>query len=91
LHGSVRRTAIKRFSDNPDKFKPERTPNPHIGFGKGIHYCLGAPFAKLETQIALSVIFDRAQNVEFSSNELEPFYSGSLNGLKSFPVTVTPP
>lgn len=77
--------------EDPDEFKPERSPNRHIAFGKGIHYCLGAPLAKLETKIALSVLFERANDVEFSMTDLEPFYSGSLNGPKQFPVTVTPP
>jgi cytochrome P450 len=41
------------FSD-PETLAIERSPNPHLGFGKGPHYCLGAPLARLETEIALN-------------------------------------
>lgn len=47
------------FFDNPDQFDISRTPNQHLGFGKGIHYCLGAPLARMETKLALTTLFDR--------------------------------
>lgn len=45
--------------DNPELFDIARSPNKHLGFGQGIHYCLGAPLARLETRIALSTLLAR--------------------------------
>lgn len=43
-----------REDEQPDnKFEPERTPNCHLAFGKGIHYCLGAPLALLKGEIII--------------------------------------
>jgi cytochrome P450 len=43
----------------PDVFKPNRVPNPHVSFGAGIHFCVGAPLARLEMLIAFEVLFAR--------------------------------
>lgn len=44
---------------DPDKFIPDRSPNRHVGFGQGIHMCLGAPLARMETQLAAKAILER--------------------------------
>ncbi len=43
----------------PDALAVEREPNAHVGFGKGVHYCLGAPLARLEADVALSTLLRR--------------------------------
>ena len=50
--------------DAPDRLDLARNPNPHIAFGAGIHYCLGAPLAKLELQIAFTTVLRRLPRLE---------------------------
>lgn len=47
-----------RFPE-PDRLDPARSPNPHVSFGGGLHFCLGAPLARLELQEAFAVLFER--------------------------------
>jgi cytochrome P450 len=57
LLGSANRDEAK-FATAAD-FVPLRAPNPHVSFGAGIHFCVGAPLARLEMQTALRVLFER--------------------------------
>ena len=65
--GSANRDA-KQFVE-PDRFDITRDPNPHIAFGHGPHFCLGAPLARLEARIALEDLFARLDNVRLASDE----------------------
>lgn len=73
--------------DNPETFDPDRKPNPHLGFGFGIHFCLGAPLARLEGQIALENILSRLHNIQFTHEKLTPIPSPFVFGVKGYPIT----
>lgn len=70
----------------PDTFDLGRTPNPHLTFGRGIHFCLGAPLARLEGQIALRQLIERFPNVRLADAKTEWHDSLILRGIKSIPV-----
>ncbi|RRJ31420.1 cytochrome P450 [Halocatena pleomorpha] len=74
--------------DNPDEFLPERSPNRHIAFGTGVHYCLGAPLARLEAGVALSTLFDRYDTIELRDDQFQPVSSPIVYGLESLPLHV---
>lgn len=71
--------------DAPDEFRSERSPNRHIAFGKGIHYCLGAPLARVEADVALEALFERFDVVEPTEATKKPVPSQILYGLESLP------
>jgi cytochrome P450 len=60
--GSANRDAMV-FSD-PDVFDIARKPNPHLGFGQGVHYCLGANLARLELRVLFEELLDRFSSVQ---------------------------
>ena len=68
LLGSANRDDAK--FPHPDIFLPARAPNPHVSFGAGIHFCIGAPLARLEMQTALRILFERLPNLQLSGNAL---------------------
>lgn len=74
--------------DDPERFDPDRNPNPHMTFGRGIHVCLGAPLARLETRTVLRVFFDRISDVCVTTDERTPIMSPTLWGLESLPISV---
>jgi cytochrome P450 len=75
---------------NADQFDITRQPNPHIAFGYGIHYCLGAPLARLEGKIALAAISQRLHNLQRADDAPLDFMPGMLlNGVTHLPVTFT--
>ena len=67
-------------------FVPLRSPNPHVSFGAGIHYCVGAPLARLEMQTALRVLFERLPRLQLEGTAR---YRDTwhFHALESLPVT----
>ena len=71
--------------DAPDAFRVDRSPNPHIGFGIGEHFCLGANLARLEIRIALEKLVPRLAHVELAG-PMERMRSSFLGGVKRMPI-----
>jgi cytochrome P450 len=72
----------------PDRLDLARMPNRHITFGKGIHFCLGAPLARLEAKTALNEILQRYRTITItrSPEELEWIDAMVMRGVRSLPV-----
>ena len=75
----------------PDRLDCQRQNNRHLAFGLGIHYCLGAPLARLEGKVALSLLFGRFPHLRLKTPAAHlPWRSGVLfRGLKQLPVSWT--
>lgn len=72
---------------NPHRLDITRAPNNHLAFGGGIHYCLGAPLARLEGQIAIKTLLERLPTLKLETDI--PIYVDNylLRGLKTLPVS----
>lgn len=81
-------TDPRQFPD-PEVLNITRQDNHHLAFGKGIHYCLGAPLARLEGQIALDTLLRRLPHLKLASDpeQLTWTQDFSLRGLTALPVT----
>ncbi|MZE80476.1 cytochrome P450 family protein [Streptomyces xinghaiensis] len=80
-----------RFTD-PDALDLSRTDNPHLGYGHGIHYCLGAPLARLEARTALAALLRRLPDLRLAADPAELRWRGGLimRGLRTLPVEFAP-
>ncbi|MGW0912438.1 cytochrome P450 family protein [Streptomyces sp. NPDC002784] len=81
----------ERFAD-PDTLDLSRRDNQHLGYGHGIHYCLGAPLARLEGQTALATLLRRLPDLRLAVEPDELRWRGGLimRGLRTLPVEFTP-
>ncbi|AWS43810.1 cytochrome P450 [Streptosporangium sp. 'caverna'] len=76
----------RQFPD-PVAFDPGRAPNPHLAFGHGIHFCLGAPLARLEGRVALNILLDRFDPLRTDPEDPVEFMSApTMTGLRRLPL-----
>jgi cytochrome P450 len=75
-----------QFPD-PLTFDVTRTPNRHLGFGMGIHFCLGAPLARLEAKVAMEELLKRIKNFRrIDDSDLPRVPTFIMRGVKSLPI-----
>jgi cytochrome P450 len=75
--------------DRPEELRIDRQPNRHLAFGYGIHYCIGAPLARLEARIALAALLERVQRFRrVPGVALQAVTSPIVYGARSLPLTV---
>ena len=69
-----------------------RTPNRHLGFGQGIHFCLGAPLARLEAQLAVNLLLARLPNLRLAvpAGSLRWRNTPVVRGLSALPLRFGP-
>jgi cytochrome P450 len=73
--------------DRAEEFIIDRNPNPHLSFGHGIHFCLGAALARLEAEIALKTMLERLPNLRIAPNAVLDFIpSMTVHGVQSLSV-----
>jgi cytochrome P450 len=75
-----------QFAD-PERLDIGREDNRHIAFGWGIHFCLGAPLARVEGQIAINTLVQRMPKLALASDKADWRFSLTLRGLERLPVT----
>ena len=76
----------ERFAE-PDRLDIARRDKDHIAFGFGIHFCLGAPLARIEAQIALGALLRRLPRLALATETPQWRESSTLRGLKALPLT----
>ncbi len=74
--------------DNSNELNLAREPNKHLSFGQGIHFCLGAPLARMESQIAINTLMERVPNLQLKIDPESLRWRSSmmLRGLQTLPV-----
>jgi cytochrome P450 len=76
----------REFSE-PERFDITRTPNPHQAFGHGIHFCIGAPLARLEASVVLPMVIEQLPDLHVEASHLLELLTGTeLFGFKHLPV-----
>ena len=77
-----------RVFDDPERLDITRRPNPHLGFGHGIHFCIGAALARLEAQIAFKAIATRLPDLKLDADEISWRPTLGTRSIEALPVRV---
>ncbi|PFR97475.1 cytochrome P450 [Priestia megaterium] len=73
--------------ERPDTFVVHRKTNPHVSFGFGIHFCLGAPLARMEGKIAFAKLLEKGEFSKVQNQSLKPIDSPFVFGVKKYEIT----
>jgi cytochrome P450 len=76
--------------DTPDRLNLTRAPNPHLAFGAGGHFCLGAPLARIEAELALPALLQRLPDLTTGRIQTRWRPSFTIRGLSELSITRTP-
>ena len=71
--------------DEPDRFRIDRHPNPHLGFGVGEHFCLGAHLARMDLRVFFRQFVERVESIELAG-PVELLDAGFVGGPRRVPV-----
>jgi cytochrome P450 len=77
--------------EHPERLDITRSPNPHVAFGTGAHFCLGAQLARIEAQVVIEKLFSRFPNLSLAVPSAALRYTGriGLRALTALPVRLT--
>jgi cytochrome P450 len=75
------------YGDDAEQFRADRNPTDHVAFGTGIHVCLGAALARLETRVAISTLLERTSAIERAGEPTRPL-SPVLRGVRAQPLRI---
>ena len=76
--------------ENPDVFDVRRDPNPHLAFGFGPHFCMGASLARLELQVMFGELLRRLPDLHLAGEPMPRRSSNFISGPEAMPVAFTP-
>ena len=76
--------------DEPDRFDVQRNLNPHLAFGFGPHFCMGASLARLELKVMFTEVLRRLPDIHLAGDPLPRRSSNFISGPEAMPVAFTP-